>query len=203
MEKNELFFHPWISKPCHLKKRGFLCALFDLRDFQGVQEVDLGFWVPLPSLLDSIGLSHFNESKRERAGILEKHTEVENGDVSAFPDPHLKHIFFFTAFRGRRTEETHCFRAPSELKCGVEVVPRGLVVLELECFVSHNSLLRAPFSSRPLLSFTALALSLPFLSTNKAQRKCFPSGFKILGNTKHLLGRKLRMVVLYIYVLVR
>lgn len=113
------------------------------------------------------------------------------------------HFFFFTAFRGRRTEETHCFRAPSELKCGVEVVPRGLVVLELECFVSHNSLLRAPFSSRPLLSFTALALSLPFLSTNKAQRKCFPSGFKILGNTKHLLGRKLRMVVLYIYVLVR
>ena len=25
---------------------------------------------------------------------MEKHPEAKNADVSAFPDPHLKHIFF-------------------------------------------------------------------------------------------------------------
>lgn len=41
---------------------------------------------------------------------MEKCPEMKSGDVSAFPDPHLKHIFFFTIVKGRLMEETHCFR---------------------------------------------------------------------------------------------
>lgn len=40
-EKKELFSQSWIPKPCHLKKRGFLCALFNLLGAQVVQESDL------------------------------------------------------------------------------------------------------------------------------------------------------------------
>lgn len=41
---------------------------------------------------------------------MEKHPEAKNADVSAFPDPHLKHIFF-TVVRGRPTaEKTRSFR---------------------------------------------------------------------------------------------
>lgn len=40
-EKDELFFPSWIPKPCHLKKTGFFCALFNLLGAQVVGEVDL------------------------------------------------------------------------------------------------------------------------------------------------------------------
>lgn len=68
---------------------------------------------------------------------MEKCPEMKSGDVSAFPDPHLKHIFF-TVVKGRLTEETHCFRNALQMKGGTEFVCRSLAVLELACCVNCN-----------------------------------------------------------------
>lgn len=56
---------------------------------------------------------------------MEKHPEAKNVDASAFPDPHLKHIFFsffFTVVKARPTEEETChFRNALRMKCGVDL----------------------------------------------------------------------------------
>lgn len=129
---------------------------------------------------------------------MEKHQEVQNGNTSAFPDPHLKRFLLLLA---DRRGSSALQNGPQNEEGSSVKVSRGLVGLQLACCACLELTALSSF-----LLQTSSVLYCPLflcLATNKGLRTCFLSGFKNLGTVNHLLGRTLGRVVLWIYVLVR